>query len=96
MERVLDQMEEFGAENANEEICIKRARLNYALFRSNFAKASQMIQMLEKHLPEMSNTHKLSFLFDKFDFFIKREDFSEAKKTLHEMKNFRKFYLSAS
>ncbi len=96
MALVLDQMSEIDLTWEVQKISYQRCILNFNVVSKNYHEAHDVLTKLNKLIPKMSEAQVISFLIDKFKFYIAQKDFSNCESTLNEMKNYRKFHLSAN
>ena len=71
-------------------------RVCYLAFNSNYSAAEEALFSLEEQFPQMNDIQKMSFLLEKFDFFIKVNLIDKAESVLLEIKQHRTFRLSAN
>lgn len=96
MYQVLQMMHAHPISHGLGKVSLYRADFNYYSFIGDYPRAEKGLKTLEIMKGEMSEGHIISYLTNKFGYFIKRDRYEECEKTLKEMKSYRKFNLTAN
>jgi hypothetical protein len=94
MKNLISQMEDLECSSIDSRIRRLRCQFNYFSFFEQFEVARSVLQQLNSLKNSMNENQRIFFLVDLFDFQVKEGHFKEAKNTLEEMKNYRKFHLT--
>ncbi|MFZ4715393.1 MAG: hypothetical protein ACOYL6_16840 [Bacteriovoracaceae bacterium] len=70
-------------------LMLLRCRFCYYSYVGDMMKAKSFMLKIERRKEELGENQILSFQIDKFDFYLKNDQYSDCYKTLEEMKKFR-------
>lgn len=96
MEEAINQIKKINLDSDSAKISLLRATFTFNMMKGNMQEATKIMPKLDFVKEKMSEHQRISFLIDKFVFFIKNDQFQACEETLVEMKKFRKFQLSAN
>jgi hypothetical protein len=94
MKEIISKMEDLECTSIDAKIRLLRSQFNYFSYSEQFQFARSVLLQLNSLKNSMNENQRIFFLVDLFDFQVKEGKFSEAKSTLGEMKNYRKFHLT--
>lgn len=96
MKETLKRMHATRVTDTASVICLLHSDFKFASVTGDYQAAQVSLEKLETITKTMSEVQIITFLVDKFDFYIKTDNLKQCQSVLVEMKNFRKFHLSAN
>lgn len=95
MERVLKELDKIKTSIPRQQLCRQQCTLNLAVFHES-DEVPELIAELDARLPEMAPAMAMTHLTTAFMFWIKKEEFKKAQKTLERIKSYRMFRSTAN
>lgn len=96
LDRQFEIVKQFIPRHEEDRINLKLVDLCYFVMRGFYPQAEECLDELQKLKPVMNEIQINTLLIDKFDFYVKIENFKQAELVLEEMKDHRSFRLSAN
>lgn len=96
MQEKLREISLIKRERREDDITFKQMELCCHLLTEDYLKAEEAIEELSPLMSVMTDIERMTFLIDKFDFFIKMDLYGKAREVFKEMRNYRTFRLSAN
>ncbi len=96
MRSCFSKMKQFNIRSAFGDLCILTCQFHIQMSEQKYNEASDSLEELETLLPKMAEFQKMNFYIDKFDLGLRLEDYDMSRQCLEDMKQIRKFRLSAN
>ncbi len=96
MELELAEIQKCSIDSEGEALRVLSCKLSFSLSIENFDACDETILEIENKSSSMSEAFKINFLIDKFNLELKRSNFELCQQYLHDMKKYRKYYLTSN
>lgn len=94
MEKILNEMQKIPVANEHQRLRFLRCQFSFYHKTQDFQNATRVLNEIEPIRSSLSESDIISYLIEKFMFYIQMDDFTHCYDILADMKNYRKFHLS--